>query len=285
MSFEKNLSLDFLKKDNQNLSINGQDSSEGIFPPKEFEEVSTNENGDGTWSKSSVEKKSPVKKDIIVRSDEAKQYPEEVAALETYAKVSDNKIISIATQINQKKQLIFTKIAEAVAAGCSVGLGTFVVTAIVNGVTIGVGVTITDDYPFIKKYGGLDDPTAKVPFNSDDTVTLTTSNSGKGYFSGFTANGGSDVGIYYTVYDAQDILHPVLPDPGICTSVTEQVEILVNEINVLRSQIDNDLISKTNIIKDRKTTSEIFTWGYESREHKVQGQIDINNTAINTIES
>jgi hypothetical protein len=289
--YESNLSLDFLKKDNENLSKNGQDSSEGIVPSKEFEEVSVNQNGDGTWSKSSVEKKSPVKKDITARSDEAKQYSEEVGALETYAKVSDNKIISIATQINEKKQLIVTKIAEAVSAGCSVGIGTSGVDAIVNGVTIGVGVTITDDYPFIKKYGGLDDPTAKVPFNSDDTVTLTTSNSGKGYFSGFTENGGEpiivdapldgNVGIYRTVFD-----NPlVLPNPiGICTSVTEQVLILANEIYVLRSQIDSDLITKINTIKDRKTTSEVFVWGYASREHKVQDQIDINNTAINTID-
>jgi len=56
MSFENNLSLDFLKKDNENLSKNGQDSSEGIVPSKEFEEVSVNQNGDGTWSKSSVVK-------------------------------------------------------------------------------------------------------------------------------------------------------------------------------------------------------------------------------------
>ena len=290
MSFENNLSLDFLKKDNENLSKNGQDSSEGIVPSKEFEEVSVNQNGDGTWSKSSVEKKSPVKKDNTARSDEAKQYSEEVGALETYAKVSDNKIISIATQINQKKQLIFTKIAEAVAAGCSVGIGTSGVDAIVNGVTIGVGVTITDDYPFIKKYGGLDDPTAKVPFNSDDTVTLTTSNSGKGYFSGFTENGGEpiivdapldgNVGIYRTVFN-----NPLFPPSpiGICTDRTEEIIILANEINVLRSQIDSDLITKTNTIKDRKTTSEVFVWGYASREHKVQDQIDINNTVINTI--
>ena len=282
MSFENNLSLDFLKKDNENLSKNGQDSSEGIVPSKEFEEVSVNQNGDGTWSKSSVEKKSPVKKDITARSDEAKQYSEEVGALETYAKVSDNKIISIATQINEKKQLIFDKVTEAISAGCSVGLGTFGATAIVNGVTIGVGVTITDDFPFIKKYGGLDDPTAEIPFNSDDTITLTTSNSGKGYFSGFTENGGSDVGIYRTVFN--DTLNPATP-PTICADRTAEIIILANEINVLRSQIDSDLISKTNTIKDRKTTSEVFVWGYASREHKVQDQIDTNNTVINTIES
>jgi len=211
-----------------------------------------------------------------------KQYSEEVGALETYAKVSDNKIISIATQINEKKQLIFDKVTEAISAGCSVGLGTFGATAIVNGVTIGVGVTITDDYPFIKKYGGLDDPTAEVPFNSDDTITLTTSNSGKGYFSGFTENGGSDVGIYRTVFN--NALAPATP-PTICADRTAEIIILANEINVLRSQIDSDLITKTNTIKDRKTTSEVFVWGYASREHKVQDQIDINNTVINTIES
>lgn len=282
MSFENNLSLDFLKKDNQNLSKNGQDSSEGIAPSKEFEEVSVNKNGDGTWNKSSVEKKSPVKKDNTARSDEAKQYSEEVGALETYAKVSDNKIISIATQINEKKQLIFTKVTEAISAGCSVGLGTSGSPAIVSGVIIGVGFTITDDFPFIKKYGGLDDPKAEVPFNSDDIVTLTTSNSGKGYFSGFTENGGSDVGIYRTVFN--DTLAPATP-PTICADRTAEIIILANEIDVLRSQIDSELITKTNKIKDRKTTSEVFVWGYASREHKVQDQIDINNTVINTIES
>ena len=282
MSFENNLSLDFLKNDNKNLSKNGQDSSEGIIPSKEFEEVSVNQNGDGTWNKSSVEKKSPVKKDNTARSDEYKQHSEEVVALETYAKVSDNKIISIASKINAKKLQIQQKVAAAVSAGCSVGLGTFGSPAIVNGVTIGVGVTITDDFPFIKKYGGLDDPTAEVPFNSDDTVTLTTSNSGEGYFSGFTENGGSNVGIYRTVFN-----NPLLPavPPTICATTTAEIIILANEINVLRSQIDSGLISKTNAIKDRKTTSEVFVWGYASREHKVQDQIDINNTVINTIES
>ena len=285
MTFENNFSLDFLKKDNQNLSINGQDSSEGINPSKEYEEVSITENGDGTWSKEVKKSSSPVKKDTTARFDESKQYSEEIAEFETYAKVSDNKIISIATQINQKKQLIFDKIEEAIAAGCSVGIGTTGVPPIINGVTIGVGLSIRDDFPFIKKYGGLDDPTAEVPFNSDDTVTLTTSNSGKGYFSGFAENIGSNVGTYRTVfYDPTNIL--VKPRPvGICSSTMKQIKILANEINVLRSQINSDLISKTNTIKDRKTTSEVFVWGYESREYKVQDQININQTVIDTLES
>jgi hypothetical protein len=281
MSLDSNLSLDFLKKDNETLKNNGQDSSAGISSPKAFEEVSITQNSDGTWTKSSTKKDSQVKKDNEARVDESKQYSDEVSALENLAKISDDKIISIATQINEKKQLIFDKITEAIGAGCSVGIGTSGVTAIVNGVTIGVGVTITNDYPYIKKYGGLDDPTNSVPFNSDDTVILTSSNSGKGYFSGFTENGGSSVGIYRTVFN--DPLSPATPST-ICADRTAEIITLANEINTLRGQIDNALISDTNEVKDRKTTSEVFVWGYGSREHKVQDQIDNNTSVINAIE-
>jgi|TARA_Y100000289_G_C3923731_1_gene152017 hypothetical protein len=288
MSFDSNLSLDFLRKDNKNLEENGKDGTPEIVAPKEYEDVSINQNDDGTWSKSSVEKDSQVKKDNQARSDESKQYSDEVSALENLAKISDNKIISIATQINAKKQLIFDKIQEAVSAGCSVGLSTFGSTPVVevNGVdiTLGVGLTITDDFPFIKKYGGLDDFNANVPFSSDDTITLTSSNSGKGYFSGFTENGGGDVGTFKTVFYDPDNTE-VIPDPtSICAARTAEIEALANEINTLRSQIDNTLISNTNDVKDRKTTSEVFVWGYGSRENKIQDQIDINTSVINTIE-
>ena len=281
MSFESNLTLNFLRKDNENLRKNGKDGTPEIVAPQEYEEVSFSQNDDGTWSKSSKKKDSQVKKDNQARSDEFKKHSDEVSAYENLAKISDDKIVSIATQINQKKQLIYDKITEAISAGCSVGIGTSGRPAIVNGITIGVGVTITDDYPYIKKYGGLDDPTSSVPFNSDDTVTLTSSNSGKGYFSGFTENGGSVVGIYRTVFN--NPLSPASPDT-ICAERSAEIITLANEINDLRGQIDNSLISSTNILKDRKTTSEVFVWGYGSRDYKIQGQIDDNNSAINTIE-
>ena len=281
MSSDKNLALDLLNEDNKNLRQNGNDGSVGIEAVETFDDVKINQNDDGTWSRSSTPKDSGVKKDNVARNEELQGYQSEVSALENLAKISDDKIISIATQINEKKQLIFDKITEAIGAGCSVGIGTSGVTAIVNGVTIGVGVTITNDYPYIKKYGGLDDPTNSVPFNSDDTVILTSSNSGKGYFSGFTENGGSSVGIYRTVFN--DPLSPATPST-ICADRTAEIITLANEINTLRGQIDNALISDTNEVKDRKTTSEVFVWGYGSREHKVQDQIDNNTSVINTIE-
>jgi len=281
MSSDKNLALDLLNEENKNLRQNGNDGSVGIEAVETFDDVKINQNDDGTWSRSSTPKDSGVKKDNVARNEELQGYQSEVSTLENLAKISDDKIISIATQINEKKQLIYDKITEAISAGCSVGIGTSGVTAIVNGVTIGVGVTITNDYPYIKKYGGLDDPTNSVPFNSDDTVILTSSNSGKGYFSGFTENGGSSVGIYRTVFN--DPLSPATPST-ICADRTAEIITLANEINTLRGQIDNALISDTNEVKDRKTTSEVFVWGYGSREHKVQDQIDNNTSVINAIE-
>ena len=66
-----------------------------------------------------------------------------------------------------------------------------------------------------------------------------------------------------------------------------QYSIILNYIGIvydIKGQIDNALISDTNEVKDRKTTSEVFVWGYGSREHKVQDQIDNNTSVINTIE-
>lgn len=280
MAYEFNYSLDFLKKDNTNLKNNGQDGSTGITAPNTFENVSIVQNGDGTWSQSSIQTPSKVKKDINIRQDELNQHEGEVNSLKTFAKISDDKIISIATQINQKKQLIIDKIGEAISAGCSVGIGTSGIPAIVNGITLGVGVTVTLDYPYIKKYTGLDDPTAQIPFESDDTVTLSTSNSGDGYFSGFLENGGSSVGIYKSVFNAG-----LASPPTICADRTAEILALANEIDALRTQIDRTLITNTNTIKDRKTTSEVFVWGYKSRDHKIQNQINANNTAIGTIEN
>ena len=65
MSTPSNLSLDFLKKDNEELNQNGRDGSVGITAPKTIEEVTIVQNSDGTWSQSSVEKSSPIKRNLL----------------------------------------------------------------------------------------------------------------------------------------------------------------------------------------------------------------------------
>ena len=282
MSSDKNLALDLLNEENKNLSQNGNDGSVGIEAAETFDDVKINQNDDGTWSRSSTPKNSGVKKDNVARNEELQGYQSEVDALKRLAQKSDDKIISIKTQINEKKQLIYDKITEAISAGCSVGIGTFGIGAVVNGVVLGVGVTITQDYTYIKKYSGLDNPSSSVPFSSDDTIALTSSNSGDGYFSGYTENGGANVGIYRTVFN--NPLNPATPTT-ICADRTAEILTLANEINTLRGQIDNTLISNANSVKDRKTTSEVFVWGYQSRENKISSSISENNSVISTIES
>lgn len=269
------LSLEF---DNQILSKSGGDGSVGITPPTTITDVTFVQDEKGRWVKDETPTDSDVKKDTTVRAEELASEETDVQNFTDLAKISDNNLLSIVTQINEKKQLIVTKITEAISAGCSFGRPT---TAIINGVTVGVGSTVVGDYAYIKKYSGLDNYSSSNPFSSDDTLTLTASNSGTGYFSGFTANGGSTVGTYYTVFTG---LIPPTP-PTICATRTAEINVLATEINTLRSQINNTLITNTNTIKDRKTTSEVFVWGYKSRDRKVSSFVSDNDSVISTIQN
>ena len=277
MSTPSNLSLDFLKKDNAELIQNGRDGSVGITAPKTIEEVTIVQNSDGTWSQSSVEKSSPIKKDKQARTDEQIKYEDEVAAFTNLARKSDDIILNVQTEINNKKQQIIDLIADAVSFGCSCVVGT----AVTNGVVIGIGSTVVNDKGFIKKYTGLDDPTSEIPFESDDTVNMSLSNSGTGYASGFTINSGAEVGLYKTVYPFTAFGIP----NSTCSGYASSIGTLATEIGQLRNQIDNSLITKTNTIKDRKTTSEVFVWGYKSREHRVTKQTNQNNEVLEIIEN
>ena len=270
----KNLSFD-----NEVLSTHGSDTVKDIETPKEVEKIEFSQDSDGKWSQYNQTEKINVEKDIVLRQNESDRYDTEVKDFTELAQISDDKIISIATQINQKKQLIIDKIAEAAGAGCSVGAGDSGAPsqAVVGGVTLGVGVTITKDYPYIKKYGGLDNY-GGTPFSSDDVIELTASKSGQGYFSGFTENGGVVVGTYYTVYSG----NPFIPitDCAECTAVITQA---AADIATLRSQLDTTLIDNTNKIKDRKTESEVFVWGYKSRDSRVDSYRTTNNETIDTL--
>jgi hypothetical protein len=276
MSTPFNLSLDFLKKDTQELDQNGRDGSVGITAPKEIEDVKITQNSDGSWSQSTKKVKSSIKKDKKARSDESEKYDKEVSALTNLAKKSDDIILDVQTKINSKKQQIINIIADAVSFGCSCVVGT----AVTNGVVIGIGSTVVNDKGFIKKYVGLDDPTSDVPFESINTVTISASNSGTGYESGFSINSGAEVGLYKTVYPFTGVGFP----DSTCAGYASSIATLATEIDDLRSQINNSLISKTNDIKDRKTTSEVFVWGYKSREHKIKKQKNQNKSVQEIIE-
>lgn len=263
-----------LELDNQVLSKSGGDGSVGITPPTSITDVTFVQDEKGRWVKDETPSSSEIKKDTQIRAEELASEETDVQNFTDLAKISDDRLLSIATQINEKKQLIITKVTEAISAGCSFGMAT----AIINGVTVGVGSTVVGDYAYIKKYSGLDNYSSSNPFSSDDTLTLSASNSGTGYFSGFTANAGSTVGTYYTVfYDG------FASPPTICATRTAEIDALATEINTLRSQINVALIVNTNTIKDRKTSSEVFVWGYKSRDKKVRNFTSDNDTVMSTI--
>ena len=271
-------SIKSLEIDNKILSTSGGDGSVGITPPTEIANATFTQNSQGKWKKSEQEVDSNIKKDKEVRAEELLTEETAVQNFTDLSKISDNALLDIATQINQKKQLIITKVNEAISAGCSFGMST----AVINGVTVGVASNVTNDLAYIKKYSGLENYSSNNPFSSDDTLALSSSNSGTGYFSGFTQNGGSTVGIYYTV--TNDPLFPATPST-ICATRTSEIQALALEISALRSQINSALISNTNIIKDRKTASEVFVWGYKSRDKKTNSFVTDNNNAISAIQN
>lgn len=273
---DANLAIQNLKIDSVNLDLFNSDSSSGISAPQKVEQVTFSQNSNGRYEKDQQTVATGIKKDIQSRADELEEYQKNVTSFTNLAKISDDKLLNIVDQINAKKQLIITKVAEAISAGCSFGIST----AIINGVNVGVGSTVVSDYAYIKKYSGLENYSSTNPFSSDDALTLTASNSGTGYFSGFTANAGSTVGTYYTVTN-----NPLLPatPPTICATRTSEIDTLATEINTLRSQINNTLITNTNSIKDKKTESEIFVWGYKSRENKSSSLKQSNDSVIGII--
>lgn len=273
---DANVVIKSLQLDSGNLDLTNSDSSSGIEAPKTIEQVTFSQNSSGRYEQDQQSVKTGIKKDVESRADEVIDYQNSVSAFTNLAKISDDSLLNLVTQINEKKQLIITKVTEAISAGCTFRMST----AVVNGVTVGVGSTVIGDYAYIKKYSGLENYSSTNPFSSDDTLTLTASNSGTGYFSGFTANAGNTVGTYYTV--ANNPLAPATP-PTICATRTSEIDTLATEINTLRSQINNTLITNTNSIKDKKTESEIFVWGYKSRENKASSLKQSNDSVIGII--
>lgn len=280
-------SIQNLRIDTKDVLTYGSDTVDDINPPKEVESVEFSQDPSGKYSKDTKNKDSNIVKDIKMRQDETDLHEKEVDDFIKLARTSDDKLLALATQINQRKHLIISKINEAVSAGCSVGIGTTVKLgspAIVNGVEVGIGLTVTEDFAYIKKYAGLDNYTGGVPFSSDDVITLSSSNTGKGYFSGFTENGGPSIGTYYTISAGISTIFGI-GSTAACQAITNEIVVIAAEIADLRSQIDYTLMNKINKVKDRKTESEVFLWGYKSRDHKIETIRDNNDDTINTIES
>ena len=145
-----------------------------------YKEIS--QNTDGTWTQNDNIVENPVKLPLDQKRADILNLENKIASFKESAAILDRKILDLNNQINFKKSQIVSLVASAVGLGCSVGLTTTSSAAlIVNSVQIGFGSTVYQDQAKNKVYSGLTDYTARNPFTSDSTVTLSASNVCDGY--------------------------------------------------------------------------------------------------------
>lgn len=264
----------------------GKDSSEGILVPENFEEVTININEDGNWQKSSKTLSSPCKKDVTARADELEFYENAVVNLKNIAANADQKLLDTITSINEKKEKILLTIDNAIISGCaSTTVG--VASVFVNGETVFLGITsdVVTDYAYINEYTQLSG-NGENPFKDESQNTLTQSNLGDGYETGYTVNGGGFIGSFRQLTGNLISIPPAPPVPSNgCLDAIGIVSSLAAEISDLRSSIDNQLITDTNAVKDEKTEYELFAWSYKSTDQRVANKKAQTQNVISIIDN
>ena len=268
----------------------GRDASQGIGVTDTYDDVSIGINSEtNRYEKTSENVQSPVKKDVNARADELEFYENQLAELKLVTEVADRKLFNAIESINEKKIGIVSITEEAIGCGCS----SIIATASIGGVTIGIGSTVVTDYANIKSYSNLSTNNDN-PFGEDNTITMTESNLGDGYKTEYEINSTSGealtgIGIGLSIF--RELTGLVVPGLGggcdilDCTNHLNNIESLAQEINVIRTGIDNQLISDTNVVKDEKTEIELFIWSYKNTDATIQEDKDSTSNAMGVIEN
>lgn len=240
-----------------------------------------NQNSDGTWNQNDNVVENPVQLPITKKRSDIEELENRIESFKESAGILDQRILDLNNQINFKKSQIVSLVSSAVGLGCSVGLTTTSSAAlIVNGVQIGFGSTVYQDQAKNKIYSGLTDYSARNPFTTDSTVTLSASNIGDGYGSVTSNNDGSNVGIYRTVFT---IGHPA-PVSTTCVGYANSINSIAAELTSLRSQRDSYL-SNVNTVKDGKLGEEIILWGEKSADGRINSLKTDTTSLMNSISS
>ena len=183
-----------------------------------FTSTSIIENPDGTYTKTVKEEKTEdLYFDDSVVGKVENQIREDAETLQAFCKEFDNQIITLNAQINEKKQLLVTLSAEAIARNCSPGIAystqTLGSTAIQSNVALQSNTIQGNDYSMFgdrvameiyKPMAGPDvNYGAENPFDPTSIVTLTSANSGFGHENN-RDNGRLNVGDAATEVSADD---------------------------------------------------------------------------------
>jgi hypothetical protein len=257
-----------------------------ITPPKKITKTTfSQDKKTGRWTKTEREETNPNTLPSDIRKKEVDSRNKLIKDLTEQAKELDDKLISINTQINNKKSLIISTLTSAVSGGCSFTPGG---ASNINGtgVAVGIGSTVISDTANIKVYPKIKNYNATSPFESKDVEGLNSSNSGTGYKTVIGNNDGTSLTSTYNTIDPNPLFPPIIPPTANCQNLYDKITTLANEINSLRSQRDSVDLVNLNEIKDEKTGQEVRRWGLAAGDESIanrKNKIRNSQTSIRNV--
>lgn len=305
-------------EDEQNELKKSLEPQTTVVPPKTITTVEASKNPDGTLIEKTTETPSNYVDESVTT-----QYKEKIAGeaetLQQFCKIIDDKIITINSQINQKKQQIVSLTTEARDGNCWPGVAYSSFSASPNpnynvALYYGDNVNIREEIENIRIYPNIAGPSKNVnvenPFEPDAVYKLTSSYSGYGYknlpdkkfyknkdgtLTGLGTDGSGDsygTGKFDISQNLVDhntrMLSITIPyrwyagssiPPSRCVQISQDIDTLYNEIIDLRKQRDS-LRSDLNVLKEDKSDRELSSWGVRSIDHEVVKRSTKNLGAI-----
>tara|TARA_B100002019_G_scaffold94445_1_gene81382 strand:- start:159 stop:1022 length:864 start_codon:yes stop_codon:yes gene_type:complete len=250
-----------------------EDSVKGIEPVKVAIQTSIIRDPEtGRWSSISTEVNYNQKLNREARKDEHNFYKQQIEDFEEIAGVADREIFNLVTDINTLKTQLQEQINLAVGYGCSHIASS----------------NNYEDYLAIKRYEGLNDYDGE-PFSDDVEEVMTENRIGKGYRTVYEADSdkGQLIGLIRTLRDPGGTMTDIttvprfVPDP-VCDDFIAGIATFQPAIDALQALVNSAQIVVANQLKDKKTESEIISWGYGNSDvvmkEILQSNVDIVET-------
>lgn len=260
----------------------------GASVPSSIRVQTVTQSPNGFWSEVISDQPSPVQTQDSIISSLEQQRVGLISSFEEICAAYDREILSLNNQINDKKSVIVSKVTSAVSGFCGFEgtLPSSPGAEDINGVSVGIGVTVRGDTSAIKIYPNIRAYTADSPFNDATTQNLSNSNVGLGYENVMSINSGSIIGSYGFVSTDPNVhclcTSIIDPTPHLCIeqgkTVTDQatcagygssIITIASEILTLRNERDQYL-DQINRLKREKNKKEIQNWGSKQSETTLQ---------------
>ena len=263
-----------LGEENVELRKFFEDSAKGIEPVKVAIQTSIIRDPEtGRWSSISTEVNYNQKLNQEAREDEHNYYKQQIEDFEEIAGVADREIFNLVTDINTLKTQLQEQINLAVGYGCSHIASS----------------NNYEDYLAIKRYEGLDDYEGE-PFSDDVEEVMTENRIGKGYRTVYEADSdkGQLIGLIRTLRDPGGTMTDIttvprfVPDP-VCDDFIAGIATFQPAIDALQALVNSAQIVVANQLKDKKTESEIISWGYGNSDVVMREIIQSNVDIVETI--